>query len=245
MSRGSARGALAPGVDYPAGVSLEEPADRAARAALRVGHVPGVTLTKWRRVWAERLPDTPLEVVEVTQADQRAALSDGRVAMCFVRLPVEGDGLHLIRLYDEVPVVVAPKDHPVAAFDELRLADLAGEPLVPDGPDAFDKVAWGAGLLLVPHSVARSGSRRDLVMRPITDAEPTTVALAWLAAPAATDPGRDALVEEFVGIVRGRTARSARTTADRAARRPPAEPDRRRPPATGAPGRRRRPGRRR
>ncbi len=212
---------------------------------LRVGHVPGVTLTKWRRVWAERLPDVPLEVVEVTQADQRAALSDDRVTLCFVRLPVESDGLHLIRLYDEVPVVVAPKDHPVAAFDELRLADLAGEPLVADGPDAFDKVAWGAGVLLVPQSVARSGSRRDLVIRPITDVEPTTVALAWLAGPAGIDPQRDSLIEEFVGIVRGRTARSSRTTADRAARRPPAEPDRRRTPPRDAPGRRRRPGRRR
>lgn len=172
--------------------------------------MPGVTLTKWRRVWAERLPRTPLTVVEVAEADQRSALSAGQVDLCFVRLPVDAEGLHTIRLYDEQPVVVAPKDHPVAAFDAVGLADLAGEDEVVDGPDAFDKVAWGAGLLRVPHSIARSHSRRDLVYRPVTDAEPTTIALAWLV------DNPDPLIEEFVGIVRGRTANSSRTAAARA-----------------------------
>ena len=200
---------------------------------LRVGFVPGVTLTKWRRIWADRLRRVPLDVVEVTQARQREAIVTGEVDLCFVRLPVDTEGLHLIRLYDEVPVVVAPKDHPLAAFDEVSLADLAGETFVVDDDEAtgVDRVAWGAGILLVPLSVARSHSRRDLIHRPVTDAEPTTVALAWLV-----DNPHD-LIDEFIGIVRGRTANSSRTAATRtvpAAAEKPAQKKGAEPPARGA-----------
>ena len=36
-----------------------------------MGFVPGVTLRKWRTVWEERFPRVPLDVVEVTETDQR------------------------------------------------------------------------------------------------------------------------------------------------------------------------------
>lgn len=155
-----------------------------------------------------------MDVVEVPVAAQRTALDTTVVDMCFVRLPVGDEGLHVIRLYDEVPVVVVPKDHPIAAFDAITLADLVDENVLDEAEsaDAVDLVAGGAGVLCVPHSIARSHSRRDLVYRPITDAPPTTIALAWLAA----NPHE--LIEEFVGIVRGRTANSSRTAQARAAK---------------------------
>jgi len=184
-----------------------------AASGLRVGFVPGVTLTKWRRIWAERFPRTPLEVLDVAESDQRSALDAGLVDLCFVRLPLPTDELHAIRLYDEVPVVVVPKDHPLAGHEDVALAGLASEPAIdPSLADAFDRVAWGAGVLRVPHAVARSHSRRDLTYRPIRDAEPTTIALAWLV------DNPNPLIDEFVGIVRGRTANSSRTAADRAAK---------------------------
>ncbi|HQZ00576.1 MAG TPA: LysR family substrate-binding domain-containing protein [Propionicimonas sp.] len=183
----------------------------AGASGFRIGFVPGVTLTKWRRVWAERFPRTPLEVVEVAVADQRRLLVEDVVDACFVRLPIDRTGLHAIPLYEEVPVVVAVKEHPIAALDELTLADLVGEPLVdPDAAAPFDLVAFGQGVLRVPHSIARSHSRRDLVYRPVTDAEPTTIALAWLI------DNPNPLIEEFIGIVRGRTVNSSRTTQSRA-----------------------------
>ena len=197
---------------------------------LRVGFVPGVTLTKWRRIWSERLRRVPLHVVEVTESGQRAALVSGDVDMCFVRLPIDTEGVHTIRLYDEVAVAVAPKDHPLAAFEEVTLADLSGETMVSDDEAAtgIDRVAWGAGILLVPQSVARSHSRRDLIHRPVTDAEPTTIALAWLV----DNPHE--LIEEFIGIVRGRTANSSRTAASRTPPEPKAAPAKKRPaPAKG------------
>jgi hypothetical protein len=74
-----------------------------------------------------------------------------------------------------------------------------------------------------------------VVYRPVTDAEPTTIALAWRI----DNPNE--LIEEFVGIVRGRTANSSRTAAARAAKKP-AAPEQKRPrrPDKPKPGRGRR-----
>lgn len=180
--------------------------------------MPGVTPTKWRRIWGERYPRVRLELVEVEQVDQRQALTGDQVDMCFVRLPVETNGLHLIPLYEEVAVVVVGKDHPVSLFEEVSLADLSEETILEDADprDAFDLVAGGAGVLFVPHSIARSHSRRDLVYRPVSDAEPTRIALAWPVGDT-SGAGTAELVEDFIGIVRGRTVNSSRTATPSAA----------------------------
>ena len=167
----------------------------------------------------------------VAEADQRVALDADEVDVCFVRLPLPTDDLHLIVLYTEEPVVVVPRDHPASLFDSVSLADLADETLLDPAEvpaDPFDLVAGGAGLLLVPQSVARSRSRRDLVYRPVRDAEPTEVGLAWRR-----DREHPA-TQDFVGVVRGRTENSSRGTP------PPAPTPRARPsrPPTTTTGRR-------
>ena len=179
-------------------------------APLRIGFVPGVTLTKWRRVWDERFPRDPLEVVEVADAEQRRALVVGDVDMCFVRRPIDTDGLHLIPLYDEVVVAWAAKEHPVAAFEEVTLADLADENALDDhGQVSIDAAVAEAAVLRVPMSIARMHNRRDLVYRPITDAAPSPVGLAW------RQDNEHPSIEEFIGVVRGRTVNSSRTAAAR------------------------------
>ncbi len=179
-------------------------------APLRIGFVPGVTLTKWRRVWDDRFPRDPLEVVEVADAEQRRALVVGDVDMCFVRRPIDTDGLHLIPLYDEVVVAWAAKEHPVAAFEEVTLADLADENVLDDhGQVSIDAAAAEAAVLRVPMSIARMHNRRDLVYRPITDAAPSPVGLAWRR------DNEHPSLEEFIGVVRGRTVNSSRTAAAR------------------------------
>lgn len=184
------------------------------RPRLRVGHVSGVTLTKWRTIWGERFPRAPLDIVEVEQADQRRALVADEVDMCFVRLPIDDDGLHLIRLYEEVPVAWVSKDHAVAAAAEVTLADLADESVLTEvTPFHIDLVAVGEAVLHVPQSIARSQSRRDFVYRPIVDAPETAVALAWLR------DNPHPLIEEFIGVVRGRTVNSSRTAQARARKR--------------------------
>ncbi len=178
---------------------------------LRLGAVPGVTLTKWRRLWAERYAST-LTVVDVDLANQVEVLRRGEVDLCFVRLPVDRDGLHTIALYDEVMVAWVAKDHPIAVYDEVTMADLADETTLSLlDPVAVDRVLGGC-VLVVPMSIARSASRRDLVHRPITDAAPSTVALAWLI-----DNGHP-LIDEFIGVVRGRTPQSSRSQQERTAK---------------------------
>lgn len=178
-----------------------------------MGFVPGVTLTKWRSTWAERLRRVPLHVVAVAQADQRRVLDAGEVDLCFVRLPLDTEGLHAIALYEEQPVVWVSRDHPIALFDEVTTADLADERVLADASaDSLAAASRDEAVLRVPLSVARSGGRRDLVHRPVTDAPATTIALAWRV------DHPNPLVEEFIGIVRGRSATSSRTAQDRAAR---------------------------
>ena len=167
--------------------------------------VPGVTPAKWIGAWRERMPRTPIELLPVPQDEALQSLRDGTAAIAIVRLPVASDGFSVIPLYNEVPVVVAGKDHPIAAFESLTLAELADEQLV-DGQDAaaVELVAATDCIAIMPHSIARLHARKDLVARPVTDAPETRVGLVWLEAQ--TTPW----VEEFVGIVRGRTANSSR-----------------------------------
>jgi len=96
-----------------------------------------------------------------------------------------------------------------AAADDDRLA-LPGKP-ARERPtttaDAIELVAAGIGLLVVPQSLARLHHRKDLTYRPLGDGPEAPVALGWV-----TEDKTD-LVEEFIGIVRGRTANSSRGVA--------------------------------
>lgn len=189
--------------------------------ALRLGFVTGTTPDKWARAWRDQRRG-PLELLPVSEAEQEPLLHEGRLDMCLVRLPVDRAGLHLVELYDEVAVVVVPRDHFVTAVTEVELADLADEQLVlphrsgwtpeadqrawppMDERQAVEVVASGGGVALLPVSVARLLQRKDVASRPVSDLPPTRIALAWRV-------GRDdEQTQAMVGVVRGRTARSSR-----------------------------------
>lgn len=171
-----------------------------------VAFVVGVTPAKWARVWGERMPRHPLTLLPVT--DALAALHDGTAQVALTRLPVDAERYSAIPLYTEQPVVVAPKGHAIEAFDTLTLADLAGETVLEGewGP-TVELVAANVGVTVLPQSVARALSRRDVVARPVTDAPTTRVALVWPL------DGDSELIDEFIGIVRGRTVNSSRGQA--------------------------------
>ena len=188
----------------------------------RVGFVTGATPDKWAGTWRSRRPRDPLELVPVEQETQEAGLRDGSLDMCLVRLPIDRDGLHCIPLYDELPVAVVAKDHVATVVEEVSLADLDDEQLVlphasgwtPSAPqldwppmslrEAIEVVAGGTGVVVVPMSIARLHHRKDTAYRPVTDLPPTRVGLAWLV------ENEDPRVQDFIGIVRGRTERSSR-----------------------------------
>lgn len=166
----------------------------------------GVTVGKWTRVFEQRHPEVQLIVSRVPDADQRAAIDTGGADMAFVRQPVDTDGLHLIPLYAEDIVVAMHHEHLLTLEKKLHLADLDGETLLDGDPSEamFRSIAAGDGVAVMPQSVAKSLRRKDVVAMKLEDAEQSRVGLAW---------PRDAqheLVDEFIGIVRGRTAHSSR-----------------------------------
>ncbi len=205
----------------------------AVHATFRVDFVAGVSPDKWARRWERRVADRALELVPVTTDVQLDAVRAGDASMALVRLPVDRDGLHLIPLYEEVPVVVASREHVVAAFEEVDVADLAEEVLV-QGPDAVPEwaavatpeareraavmrpmtegevvevVASGVGIAILPLSVARLHHRKDVVHRPVHGVAGSRIGLVWTMED--PDPG----IEVFIGIVRGRTENSSRGSA--------------------------------
>ncbi|MEU2428491.1 LysR substrate-binding domain-containing protein [Streptomyces sp. NPDC007861] len=196
-----------------------------ATPSFRLAYVPGVMPAKWVRIWQERLPDVPLDLLTVSAADAPDLLRRGDADAGLLRLPIDRTDLSVIPLYTETTVVVVPKDHVITAADEVRAEDLADEvvfhPLddtldwerLPGRPaierpattaDAIELVAAGVGVLVVPQSLARLHHRRDLTYRPLTDVVQSRVGLSW-----PEDRTTD-LVEDFIGIVRGRTVNSTR-----------------------------------
>lgn len=164
----------------------------------------------------------------MTAAEAPDLLRSGGADAGFVRLPVDRTYFSAIPLYTETSVVVVPRGHLVTAADEVTVEDLADDVVLhphddtldwerpPGRPaverpaataDAVELVAAGAGLLVVPQSLARLYHRRDLTYRPVTDAPQSRVALSW------PEEMTTETVEDFVGIVRGRTVNSTRGRA--------------------------------
>jgi DNA-binding transcriptional LysR family regulator len=172
-----------------------------------VGFVTGATPDKWARVWRERSKER-LELVPVTEDAQLDGLRDGSQSMALVRLPVDREGLHLIPLYEELPVVLMSIDNTLTLLDQVTQADLADEHQDWGDlalPDVVATVAAGTGVAVVPMSVARLHHRKDVTYRTVTDLPPTSVGLAWRT------EDEDPRIQTFIGIVRGRSERSSRS----------------------------------
>jgi DNA-binding transcriptional LysR family regulator len=181
---------------------------------LSVGFVPGVTPGKWVARWRERHPETPLELHQ--HDDALAALRDASDDVVFVRLPVDRAGIHLIPLYDEQPVAVMSRENELSLYEDVPLEDLEGETLLDVGEcggprTAVEVAASGAGVVILPMSLARLYARKDAVHRPVPGLPVTTIGIAWRTEDESDD------VEEFIGIVRGRTAQSSRQPSQREA----------------------------
>jgi len=208
-------------------------ADAAVAApVLTVAFARGVNPGKWARIWNERRPDDALSLVRVDLHEQREVLLSGAADVVLARVPIEQDGLNTIALFEELPVVVFAKGAALADGDVVEMAALADEqlimeplvlgwaeraaalgfdaaatPLTADPEAAIELAASEVGVVVVPQSVARLHQRKDVEYRPITDLPSIPVVLAWPS-------GReDDAIEDFIGIVRGRTANSSRRAA--------------------------------
>ncbi|MEU4659163.1 LysR substrate-binding domain-containing protein [Streptomyces sp. NPDC023723] len=130
--------------------------------------------------------------------DRADHVRDGRADVALLYAPFDDlTGLAHRTLCTEGRVAVLPREHRLAARAELRLADLAGETLprwkgvswtgVPDdgsGPEITDVpqlvqlVMVGRVVAVLPRSLVEP-VHPQLVYRPVTDAAPSSLVVAW------------------------------------------------------------------
>jgi len=204
---------------------------------MRLLLVPGTSPDRWARVWRERLPDDPLEVVHGSAADAVDAVLRGDVDAAVLRLPPPGTrpsglpattpstatGWAVVPLWTEQSVVVVPKDHVLTVVDEVDVADLAGETLPVPGDDVLGWLPPGVDVVEVPDvptaaDLVVAGSGLLVVPHALArlhDRKGTEVR------PVPEAPGSPVVLvwrtdeehphaQELVGIVRGRTVGSSR-----------------------------------
>ncbi|WP_426724640.1 LysR family transcriptional regulator substrate-binding protein [Curtobacterium flaccumfaciens] len=176
-------------------------------AALTIAFVPGVSPAKWARVWRERFPSIELRLRPIGADDVDDTLA-GEADMVFARMPVS-EQHNAIPLWTETAVVAMPKDSPLAELAEVDLGDaevhvIDAGPVPADIDGSLDLVEANVGVVVLPQSLFRAASRKDLVGRPLMNAQGTRIALVW------RDEDATETTEEFIGVVRGRTANSSR-----------------------------------
>lgn len=191
---------------------------------LRVSYTAGVTPGKWIERFTERYPEIELVARREDYRDVLDLLANDEADAVFLRYqgasPKDATR-HVIPLYEELEVLCAAKDHDIeyyeesipaalaASFPQLNLADYTEE--VGGLPIAMEVVASGAQVARMPQSLARLFHRKDVIYRLIEEATPTNIGIAWSTALEDTE-----VLEEFIGIVRGRRASSSRQSSVRA-----------------------------
>jgi DNA-binding transcriptional LysR family regulator len=140
-------------------------------------------------------PDAvPVDIVLCSAHERAGMIRDGRADIGLLhRSNTDLTGLDIEELLTEDQIVVLPHNHHLAGRASVRLADLTGEtmPNWAAGPDntpnsvpvrdvgqLMQLIALGRAVAVVPASV-RGQLRADLGCVPVTDAQPTTLILAW------------------------------------------------------------------
>ena len=212
---------------------LIDPAPEAAAEGENAAEAPAEAV-EHAPVPVVEVPENPFAHMSIVRPDREPASTDG-------------EKYHSIRLYEELPVVILPVDHVLTVLDEVPVEELAEEFLlqpasdipayeevsrawresagriVPEGltdKETIELVAAGVGLYIVPMSIARFYHRKDLTYRPVAGLDVYPVHLVWPRAPKGEPRSEEleALLQDFIGIVRGRTATSERGSETRQAR---------------------------
>jgi putative transcriptional regulator len=220
---------------------LIDPADNPAAGSAEEGAAVSETpvevsaeATEHAPIERKDVPENPFAHMSIVRPDREPASTDS-------------EKYHSIRLYEELPVVILPVDHVLTVLDEVPVEELAEEFLlqpasdipayeevsrawresagriVPEGltdKENIELVAAGVGLYIVPMSIARFYHRKDLTYRPVAGLDLYPVHLVWPRAPKGEPRSEEleALLQDFIGIVRGRTATSERGSETRQAR---------------------------
>ncbi|MFC4609181.1 LysR family transcriptional regulator [Streptomyces maoxianensis] len=172
---------------------------------LRLGHAwsaLGPYTTPLLRRWHREHPDTPLELLRID--DRTAGLARGEVDAAVLRGPVDTPGLITELLFTEPRVAAVTSDGPLAARASLTLADLTTGPVilntvsglttldlwpaesrptrvltVANTDDWLTAIAAGRGAGASVASTAEMHPHPGVSYRPLSDAPPVAVVLAW------------------------------------------------------------------
>jgi DNA-binding transcriptional LysR family regulator len=82
------------------------------------------------RVFRDRYPEVIWRLHEMTPDLQLEGLREGRIDICFFRMPREQPGLENQVVLRETLMVALPLHHTLVAHSRLALADLAGQPFI-------------------------------------------------------------------------------------------------------------------
>ncbi|MEU6127273.1 LysR family transcriptional regulator [Streptomyces sp. NPDC047123] len=174
-------------------------------APLRLGHpwaaLGDLTIPLLRR-WDEEHPDVPLELRRID--DRTAGLTQGKVDVALLRGRVTAPGLVTELLVEEERVAVVPAGSDLADRARLTLADLAAWPVAlntvagtttldlwPEGgrPTAtievgntdewLTAIAVGRAVGISTSATPRLHTHPAIVYRPLADAPPVPLLLAW------------------------------------------------------------------
>lgn len=201
---------------------------------LKVVFVPGLLPDKWFRRFddrhgnASRGTNPRVRIASAVADDPLPYVLHGKADVAFVRMDsrgregvvkdaeASGHSIHLIELYEEQPGVAVPKDNPIALFPQVSSQDLEDEKImwapqppdfrvnIPDVRSALEVVAANVGVVIAPRPLLRVINKRGVKDVALSDGRPSQLAMVWLQ----SRDNRD--IQNLVGIVRGRTARSSR-----------------------------------
>lgn len=182
--------------------------------------------------WVARFEERHGAAIESYESvDAAAKLLSAQADVALVRLPdarIEGnEALHLVRLYEEQPGVGVNEDSELSLLNELSQKDINQEKIMYKPAradeaaagggcvdvravlDAVQVVAAGVGIVLAPRPLLRAINNKHIEHRDFIDGVATTIALAW---PKEKD---SQVIQDFVGITRGRTANTSRAQTPR------------------------------
>ncbi|UPZ27569.1 LysR family transcriptional regulator [Streptomyces sp. LRE541] len=188
------------------------------QSSLRIGYAwsaLGRHTLAFQRAWATARPATELELVRANSAT--AGLAEGTCELSVVRRPLDERRFESVIVGLERRLCAMAADDPLARRRSVRLADLVGRVLLvdrrtgttttelwppdarPETRDSHDIDDWltaistGRCVGMTAESTAHQYPRPGVVYRPVRDAEPIAVRLAWWrddpppAAPAVTE----------------------------------------------------------
>jgi DNA-binding transcriptional LysR family regulator len=188
-------------------------------SALVVTAKPGIASGLLRRI-SDACP-TEVEILVSGFGEQAAMVRDGRADAALLGGPGNYEGLDVEVLYTEPRFAAIPSTHALTRRPALTCADLTGlptpelprtcdsdraywagqdvtgrqvilGPMVHDTSQILETVALGQTVALIPESVATNNVRDDVAYRPVLDATPYSLSIAWPAG------SRDPRTTQFV-----------------------------------------------